>query len=231
MKNDAVSEEFEKCNSKASLFSTLSEEELKMIYQDCYSVHFHAGEIILKQGIKADYLISLMDGFARMYIEGHNERNLVIDFLIPWQLIGLPGAHSTGNHKYSVVAVRESQVCFLYVKNFRRVLAMNRSFADDVMNYCSDNYVAALQRMVGLSQKQMHGRISDALLYLTGKVYKSSTIGSEISRQDIADYTSMTKDSAIRILKELERDQIINLAGRRIEVIDTARLHDISIKG
>ena len=85
--------------------------------------------------------------------------------------------------------------------------------------------------MVGLSQKQMHGRIADALIYLTSEIYKSATIGSEISRQDMADYTGMTKDSAIRILKEFERDLIINLAGRKIEVVDTARLEDISSKG
>jgi len=47
----------------------------------------------------------------------------------------------------------------------------------------------------------------------------------------MADFSSMTKDSAIRILKEFERDQIINLVGRKIEVIDNDRLEDISSKG
>jgi CRP/FNR family transcriptional regulator len=85
--------------------------------------------------------------------------------------------------------------------------------------------------MVGLSQKQMHGRIADALIYLVDEIYLGTTIGAEISRQDIADFTSMSKDSAIRILKEFERDGIINLEGRNIEVVDNKRLHNISVKG
>lgn len=213
------------------MFASLSQEELGIINKDRYSVRFHAGEVILKQGTKADYLISLIDGFARMYIEGHNNRKLILDFLIPWKLIGGPGAHSNGKHKYSVVAVRETLVCFLEVERFKKVLAMNSDFSGEVLTYCSDNYLTTLDRMVGLSQKQMHGRIADALIYLTGEIYESDIIGSEISRQDMADYTSMTKDSAIRILKEFERDQIINLVGRKIEVIDSARLFDISSKG
>ncbi|MBA7546085.1 hypothetical protein ES705_38468 [subsurface metagenome] len=85
--------------------------------------------------------------------------------------------------------------------------------------------------MVGLSQKQMHGRIADALIYLSEKIYPGSIIGEEISRQDMADYTSMSKDSAIRILKEFERDHIINLVGRNIEILSKERLHDISQRG
>lgn len=231
MKADKLCIGCEQCNKKAPLFNSLSEEEMKIINKDRYSVLFHEGEVILKQGTKADYLISLIDGFARMYIEGHNDRNLVLDFLVPWQLIGGPGAHSNGKHKYTVVAVKESLVCFLDVKSFNKVLGMNGNFASQVLADCSNNYLATLDRMVGLSHKQMHGRIADALIYLTSEIYKSDTIGPEISRQDMADYSSMTKDSAIRILKEFERDQIINLVGRKIEVIDTPRLRDISSKG
>lgn len=231
MKSDKMCTGCDECNRKAPLFTTLSKEELEILNTDRYSVRFHEGEVILKQGTKADYLISLIDGFARMYIEGHNDRNLVLDFLLPWQLIGGPGAHSNGKHRYSVVAVKETLVCFLDVNNFKKVLSMNGDFSSKVLEYCSNNYLATLDRMVCLSQKQMHGRIADALIYLTTEIYKSDTIGAEISRQDMADYTSMTKDSAIRILKEFERDEIINLAGRKIEVIDTPRLHDISSRG
>jgi CRP/FNR family transcriptional regulator len=231
MRTDKKCVDCDQCNRKLPLFSSLSEEELEILNKDRYSVRFHEREVILKQGTKADYLISLIDGFARMYIEDHHERKLVLDFLVPWQLVGGPEAYSNGKHKYSVVAVQETLVCFLDVQNFKKVLAMNSVFAEKVLSYCSVNYLATLDRMVGLSHKQMHGRIADALIYLSGKIYKSDTIGPEISRQDMADFSSMTKDSAIRILKEFERDKIINLVGRKIEVIDTERLEDISSKG
>lgn len=219
------------CNKKAPLFQALSDEELKLVNKDRYSVRFHEGEVILKQGTQASYYISVIEGFAKMYIEGHSDRKLILDFIKPWKLVGGPGAQLNDKHRYSVVAVQETLVCFIDVNNFKKVLDTNSRFSEQFLVMCSGNYNRALDRMVGLSQKQMHGRISDALIYLSEEIYLGATISAEISRQDIADYTSMSKDSAIRILKEFERDSIIKLDGRIIEIMDSKRLHDISQKG
>lgn len=221
----------EECNQKSPLFQVLNNDELKIINQDRYSVRFHEGEIILKQGTKADYLVSVIEGFAKTCIEGHNERNLILDYIRPWRMVGGPAAHIGDKHRFSVVAVKETLVCFLDVKNFSKVLASNAEFAEMVLVHCSGNYLNALERMVGLSQKQMHGRIADALIYLTGEIYESQVIGCEITRQDMADYTSMSKDSAIRILKEFERDGIVNLNGKCIEILSDKRLREISQRG
>ena len=219
------------CNQKAPMFQVLSEEELRILNKDRYSVRFHEGEVILKQGTRADYLISVVEGFAKTCIEGHNERNLILDYIKPWRMVGGPAAHVGDKHRYSVIAVQETLVCFIDVKNFTRVLALNGEFSEKVLIHCSGNYLAALERMVGLSQKQMHGRIADALIYLSKEIYKSTVVGGEISRQDMADYTSMSKDSAIRILKEFERDEIIILDGKRIEILSDERLQEISQRG
>jgi len=221
----------DRCNQRSPLFQALNEEELALINKDRYSVRFHPGEVILKQGTQANYFISIIEGFAKMYIEGYHDRNLILDFIKPWNLIGGPGVHLNGKYRYSVVAIQETLVCFIDAGNFRKVLGMNGRFADMFIQMCSFNYGRSLERMVGLSQKQMHGRIADALIYLSEEIYDNNIIGGEISRQDIADYTSMSKDSAIRILKEFERDSIINLEGRLIEILESRRLHDISLKG
>jgi CRP/FNR family transcriptional regulator len=216
------------CNSKSPLFSALTREELEILNRDRYSVRFNKGEVILKQGTKANYLLSLIEGFAKIYIEGNHGRNLVLDFANPPRIMGGPGAQMEGRHKYSVIAIRETLVCFIDLENFRKVFASSTKFAEQFLIHCSGNYLAALDRMVGISQKQMHGRMADALIYLSEKVYKSKIIGDEISRQDIAEYTSMSKDSAIRVLKEFERDQILGLNGRQIEVMNPNRLYDIA---
>ncbi len=231
MKEQKLCEGCEKCNQMAPLFQCLSVEELKIINRDRYSVRFHEGEVILKQGTSANTMISVIEGFARKYMEGFNGRKLILDFVKPWQLVGAPGVHSMGKYSFSVVAIKETLVCFMDAANFTEVLGLNGEFAKAYVKMCSGNYGRSLERMVSLSQKQMHGRIADALIYLTDDIYESALIGQEISRQDIADYTSMSKDSAIRILKEFERDQIIRLDGKKIEVIDNTRLQSISVNG
>jgi len=221
----------DKCNQKSPLFQNLTMEELKILNGDRYSVRFHPGEIILKQGTHANNMVSVIEGFAKTYIEGFNERNLILNFVKPWQLVGPPGTHVPGKYIYTLVAVRETLACFLEVNNFNRVLGMNGEFSRKYIELCSANYARSLERMVSLSQKQMHGRIADALIYLSDVIYQSERVGGEITRQDMADYTSLSKDSAIRILKEFERDRIIRLDNREIEILDHSRLESISLNG
>jgi CRP-like cAMP-binding protein len=231
MNEDKNCLECDKCNKRSPLFASLTDTEFHLLNEDRYSVWFHEGEVILKQGTKADFLASVIEGFAKMYIEGYHGRNLILDFVKPFKLMGGPGAQFNGKHRYNVVAIQETLVCFIDLGNFRKVLASNSTFSEQFLTYCSGNYLSALNRLVDISQKQMHGRVADALIYLSKEIYNSPTISEEISRQDIAEYTSMSKDSAIRVLKEFERDQIISLQGHKIEVLDSDRLLKISDKG
>ena len=86
-------------------------------------------------------------------------------------------------------------------------------------------------KLISLTQKQMHGKIADALIYLSEKIYNSLEFELTVSRQDLADMTAMSKDSAIRILKELEKDGIIIINGRKISIPGMELLKEISAKG
>ena len=155
----------------------------------------------------------------------------LIKFLRPGVLVGGPGVHISGKYHYTVVAEEDTQACFIEIDNLKKVLYGSNDFLNKYLELCSQNYGRKIERMVSLSHKQMHGRIADALLYLSDQIFKSNKITRQISRKDIADYTAMAKDSAIRILKEFERDKIITLDGRTIEILDNDRLKSISING
>jgi len=85
--------------------------------------------------------------------------------------------------------------------------------------------------MISLTQKQMHGRMADGLLYLSQDFFQSDNFKLHLSRQEIADLTAMSKDSAIRILKDFERDGLISLNGNELSILNMDQLRNISLKG
>ena len=129
MKFDKYCTGCEDCNRRIPLFGSLTEDELKLLNKDRYSVRFHEGEVILKQGTRVDYQVSVVDGFAKMYIEGYQNRNLILDFLKPTKLISSTGIQSNSKLRFNVVAVRETLVCFIDLNNFKAVLASNSTAA------------------------------------------------------------------------------------------------------
>ena len=77
----------------------------------------------------------------------------------------------------------------------------------------------------------MHGRIAGALLYLHNDVFKEQNGEISIKRQDLADLTAMSKESAIRILKELKDENIISVDGNTIILNKIDNLNNISFRG
>lgn len=219
------------CLHRAPYFDGLSKEELEILNKDRYSVRYKEGEMILKQGTTATHVLSLIGGTVKLYIEGVGDRNLVLSLLSPWALIGGPGIYTDRRIHYSAAAVSEVTVCFIDANNFRKVTDNNARFANQVIIHTAERAIDLYKKLVSLTQKQMHGRMADGLLYLANGFYKSNSFCLQISRQDIADMTAMSKDSAIRILKEFERDGIISLNGRELEILDMDHLFELSHKG
>jgi CRP/FNR family transcriptional regulator len=77
----------------------------------------------------------------------------------------------------------------------------------------------------------MHGRIADVLIYLAEKIHNNQEFNITLSRQDISEFSGMSKDSAIRILKEFENEGIVRASGKSIRINKMELLKEISIKG
>jgi CRP/FNR family transcriptional regulator len=219
------------CSDKIPFFNLLSGEELGIINRNRFSVKFKPHELILKQGLTATHVISLIHGIAKMYIEGLHNKNILLRLVGSWQLINEANASSNELNQFSVAALTDVQVCFIEAENFKKVLEMNGKFACEVIRHRNKQSTYFHQKMVSLTQKHMLGRMADGLLYLSNEFYKSNSFEMNLSRQDLADLTAMSKDSAIRILKEFEKDGIISQHGKQIRIIDRDTLFKIAMNG
>jgi CRP-like cAMP-binding protein len=221
----------EKCNDRIGLFAGLTNEEMKVINDNRYEVHFKLGENIVKQGTAASNLVFLTSGLAKEFIEGYDQRNLILEILKPWSVFGGTGIYVDMRYHYSVSALEESTACFIDTVNFKKLIRMNPDFAERFMSYCGTCSTKTFERFVSLTQKQMHGRIADVLIYLAESIYNSNNFDMTLSRLDVSEFSGMSKDSAIRILKEFENEGIIEANGKSISINKMELLKEISIRG
>jgi CRP/FNR family transcriptional regulator len=77
----------------------------------------------------------------------------------------------------------------------------------------------------------MRGKLATALLYLNSKILQSEEIFSYLTRQDIADFASISVESVIKFLKEFEKEGILALDNKNISVTDPQKLAEISATG
>jgi CRP/FNR family transcriptional regulator, polysaccharide utilization system transcription regulator len=205
--------------------------ELEVLNETRVEVNFKAGEMIFKQGTPSPYFLCLTAGLAKIYIEGFNGRNLILGIIKPVEYILGPGVYVDNRHHYSAVAVTDSSACLIDILAFKSIIRSNPDFAEEFIRRVSLQAIFNFDQVISLTQKQMPGRIADVLLYLKDKVYESNPFAMSLSRQDIADMSGMSKESAIRILKDFKDEGIIKIDGSRVEITNETQLAKISQTG
>jgi CRP/FNR family transcriptional regulator len=218
----------EECSHKSDLFRLLNDSETSQINEDRFEVSFKPGENIVKQGTILTHVVNLVKGSAKIYIEGFNNRNLLLSIAGQQTLLGGSGMYTDNRHHYTVTALEDAVVCFINIDRFKQVLQSNTKFNEAFIANLNLKRIDTFVKILSLTQKQMHGRMADAILYMSEKVYHNLVFEMPLNRQDIADLTAMSKDSAIRVLKEFERDKIISMTGKRFEVLNLPALRELS---
>jgi CRP/FNR family transcriptional regulator len=115
--------------------------------------------------------------------------------------------------------------------SLKGLLRTNPEFALRITskNYGTEQHL--LNIVTNLSYKQMRGKLASSLLYLSTDVLIREEIFKTLSRQDIADFASISVENVVRFLKEFEQEGIIILEGKNIKIADRQKLSTISNTG
>lgn len=214
-----------------SIFSKLPKEELEVLMNNKQSVHFNPGETILKQNTSSTHVVCIKKGLAKVYIEGMKGRSLILKLISDLDFITGGGIFANNTRNFTVAAITEVECCFIDSKRVLKLFASNSDFAIDLLKHHNSQNNELLTTLVSLTQKYMHGRVADSLLYLKNKVLKSNPFYLPLSRQELADMSAMAKESYVRILKEFKNSGIIKPNGSTMEIINENALISISEKG
>jgi len=214
----------------APWFDGLSEELLQKVAENQVSLSYNKGEILSKQGGFASHMVFLTEGLIKIYKE-HNDKNLILKIVKPGEFIGLSSLYNKGIFDYSAASIDSSKVYSISADVVKYLIQNNASFAEKIISQINGNMSEFFERIISLTQKQLHGRIADVILHLSREIYMTDKFNMQLTRRDIAEFCGMSTESAIRILKEFHNDKIVNIEGKNLEVISYQLLERLSEVG
>jgi CRP/FNR family transcriptional regulator, polysaccharide utilization system transcription regulator len=212
-------------------FQLISREDLESLSNNRTQLTYLKGETVFKQGAFSPHVLFIQSGLIRVYLQtGRNKvQNLWIskagDFLAFSSMFG------ERTYSYSAVAMKDAELWMIDKESLMKLLQTNPEFGFRITskNYNSEKHL--LDLVSSLSYKQMRGKLATALLYLSSENLKGEEVFSYLTRQDIADFASISVESVIKFLKEFEKEGILSLAGKSIDILDLQRLEEISMTG
>lgn len=194
-------------------------------------VQYLKGENIFKQGAFAPYVIYVVEGLVKVYLQTGFEKQINISISKPGDFLAFSSIFGETVHTYSTQALTNAEICMIEKESLKQILIDNPEFALKLTSKNYRNEKLLLEIIKNVSYKQMRGKLASSLLYLSQDDFLNENIFQFLTRQDIADFASISTESAIKFLKEFEKESMVKLSGKNIEIIDIAKLNSISKNG
>jgi len=218
------------CEGRCEIFKDLTGKELDLLSQNHSEAKFKPGELIIKQGTPSNMVVLIVKGLVKVFIEGVEGKDLILSLVTPPRFLSGPELYYGKVHTYSVSALLPTECCYVEEKTFKQLIWDNRSFSDAFLHEFCRRSVSTLNLLVNSTQKKMHGRVAEGLLYLS-RIFGSDSFNMILNKKEFGDLTSMTRESAIRILHQFKEEGIIELKGNEIFLKEKTKLIGISNVG
>lgn len=215
------------CDIQAPCFQQLSGEEARQLQQNRTQVLFRKGDTLTKQGTYPSYILFLMDGVVKQYLEGDDNRTLNLNIQLPGEFVGLSTVFSSETVPFSTTCLTDCQAVLVTKDSLSQVLHANADFTLKLAERHSRQQSGLYEILRNQQFKQMNGRLAAALLYLNGLKEREPSLFTLLSRKDLADFAGLSTESTVKLLKTFEKDGLIELQEKDIRIRDVETLQTV----
>lgn len=186
------------------------------------------GETVFKQGAFSPYILYVVKGLIKVYLQTGFEKQINLSLAKTGEFLAFSSIFGENIHTYSAQALKDSVICMIEKESLKEILLNNPEFALEVTskNYRNERHL--LEVIKNISYKQMRGKLASSLLYLSHDEFLKENVFLYLTRQEIADFAGVSTESAIKFLKEFEKEKLVKLKGKNIEISDRKKLEIIS---
>lgn len=231
MKSITETDEAFICDIQAPCFQLLSREEVELVRNSKTQVLFRKGDTLTKQGAFASYILFLISGVVKQYIEGSDNRSFNLRIVQAGDFIGLSSVFSKNVYTYSTTALTDCQVMLIGKESLSEIIQGNGHFSYHlIQRFFTQN--ADLHEVLQDQQfKQMHGRLAASLLYINSLKSSLPNIFQLMTRKDLSDFAGISTESTVKLLKSFEKEGLVELQEKDIVLPDLDRLKAIQKRG
>ena len=205
-------------------FRYLDAQELAFIEEKKTRLTYLKGETIFKQGAFAPYVLFVIDGLVKVLLQTGHQKQLNISISHEGDFLAFSSIFGEPIYNYSAVALKDTTICMIDKEALKELLLKNPKFALRITSRHYKTERRYLDILHNISYRQMRGKLASTILYLSSEDFSSDNIFQYLTRQDIADFASITVESTVKFLKEFEKEGAIAIKPKEIMIIDQEKL-------
>lgn len=207
----------------------LTEDEKQELVNNKTDIEFEAGEVIIKRGTLANNVLYITEGLVKLEII-NDSKPYTIGLTQSHSFIGIVCCFAFKKFDFKATALENTKVSFISMDIIEKFIKNNGEFALNLIKHMSGVTNGVFHRVTSLSQKNIDGALSMVLLEFE-RIYESSSFSLPMNRIEVANMLGYSKESVINTLSKFNKEGIISVSDRKIEILDSKKLEQISKLG
>ena len=209
---------------RSLIFSILEEDEALALSKITVERSYTSDEFIFWEGDTADWLYVVAAGRIKILKHSSSGKEFIIAFFGPGEMFGEVAVFEGKSYPASAQIVNDAVVLGIRKEDFELFLSQNPRVAVGIINVLAGRLREAQGRLKDLAGERVEQRLAKILLMLSLK------LGSNLpfTKQEIADMTGTTTETAIRVMSRLKDSGIIRSTRGKITILDRAKLELLS---
>ena len=194
----------------------------------CQRQDYKAKSVIMNQGEKGDSLYLILDGSVSVMVEDEadHDHKMVVSYLNPGDFFGEMGLFGEEEEVRSAMIVAKTQ-CEVAEISYERFHQIRSQFPDilfAIARQMGNRLRQTTRKLKDLAFVDVSGRIAQTLLDLCKEpdaMTHPDGMQIKITRQELGKIVGCSREMAGRVLKTLEQDGLVSVAGKTMVVYGT----------
>ncbi|MFO7754571.1 MAG: Crp/Fnr family transcriptional regulator [Bacteroidales bacterium] len=213
-----------------TVFRHLSKDEIDIINFEKDFRQYKRGSVLYTENSRISGFYCINKGIIKVFKTGIDGKEQIIRFAKPGDIIAYRSVLSNEPACTSAKVIEDARVCFIPAHILTDFVNKNPLFSMEVMKLTCHELGEANAYITDIAQKTVRERLAEVLLILINDFGLDSDNYLQISltREELANIVGTATESVIRLLSEFKSDNVIQLSGRKIKIIDQKALKKIS---
>ena len=157
-----------------------------------------------------------------------DKKNIILSVYKPPVYVGLLSLFGENFYQFSLSALEDSKVCLIELDWFKKLITLNGNFGLEVITYLSQSANYILHNKIKMGQKQMRGKVASVVLFFYRNIFEKLDFTLPITRKEMAEFAGLSTENLITALSEFRKDKLIEVDGKKINILNAAGLEEIS---
>ena len=225
-KQNLIEENLQKVFNEDFFREALSEVDFQKYISAKQQLKFHKGETIFEDGDTPKGVYFIQKCTAKLSKQGVYGKEQILRFIREGDLIGYRSLLCGENLQAKAEAMTELETTFLPSDLFLHLLEIVPQLSFVMLQKIAFELGESSNTVTFLAQKTVRERLAEILLLLEQKLGTDPEgfIKISLTREEIANIIGTATESAIRLISEFKQDELIEVEGRNIKILNRDKL-------